>query len=384
MTAESPSAAPGVFAPTIVLVAGARPNYPKIAALYHALKERPVRLVLVDTGQHYDPALRDEMIRDLEIPDPDYNLEIGSDRHAWQTAKIMGEFDDVLVRERPAAVVVVGDVNSTVASALVTAKAWDTDGRRPLLAHVEAGLRSGDRTMPEEINRIITDTLADLLFTTEHGASANLYRENAHGDVYFVGNVMVDTLQRNLPKIRAHPLPAWAPPGGPFIVATLHRPATVDRSDTLTSVLQILKAVADGADMPVLLICHPRTQARINALPIECIPLNDKVQFAPAMPYLEFLALVSRASVVLTDSGGLQEETTVLGVPCLTLRPSTERPVTERHGTNRVVGLNPELILQGVAFALQAPHALTARGTPPLWDGHAADRIADILVEKLT
>ena len=343
----------------VVLVAGARPNYPKIAALYAALKAREVDVRIVDTGQHYDPALSSEMREDLGLPDPDIHLEVGSDTHARQTAKVMERFGDVVTNLRPAAVVVVGDVNSTVACALVTSKAWDEHGRRPLLAHVEAGLRSGDRTMPEEINRLVTDCLSDLLFTTEMSANQHLAREGIRMDrVHFVGNVMVDTLFRFTKQVPRVPLSS-------HIVATLHRPSTVDRLNVLAGVLSALQTVGARYRLPVYLVCHPRTRPQIEmaieqgllSLPAALSQSGpvEGLNFLPALRYRKFIEMVRDARLVLTDSGGLQEETTALGVACLTLRESTERPVTVTDGTNRIVGVKPEDILSAVEQEFETP-----------------------------
>lgn len=362
----------------IVLVAGARPNYPKVAPLYRALSAHVgVEVVLVDTGQHYDPALASEMREDLELPEPQYELRVGSDpRHAWQTAKVMGEFDDVLVQEKPDCVVVVGDVNSTLACALVTVKAWDASGHRPLLAHVEAGLRSFDLTMPEEINRVVTDSISDLLFVSEQGAVANLAAENVDQRVFFSGNVMVDSLLRyvaDLPPVEHRP----------HILATLHRPATVDHPETLAEVMSALVRVAGIFSLPVLLVCHPRTEARLKDLGVANVSASYLgVHFLPAKPYRSFIDLVRTSRLVLTDSGGLQEETTVLKVPCLTLRYNTERPVTIAEGTNTLVGTTWPRIVAAATKEYHTP-MVPPELSPLNWDGHAAERIAAVLVQMV-
>jgi UDP-N-acetylglucosamine 2-epimerase (non-hydrolysing) len=362
----------------IVLVAGARPNYPKVAPLYRAFQIAYRDVRLVDTGQHYDDALARAMREDLHLPEPDVNLKVGSKAHGAQTAEIMLRFERLLAEWRPELVVVVGDVNSTLACALVTAKAW-ADGRRPLLAHVEAGLRSDDRTMPEEINRRLTDAMADLLFTTEPMANVHLAHERIDPTrVHFVGNVMVDSLLAFTATT-----PAVTP--GPHIVATVHRPSTVDQPAVLEGVLKALEATATLAGMPVLLVCHPRTQARVRAThgpgTLVYDPKAPRLVLVPALRYGAFVTLLRAARLVLTDSGGIQEETTVLGVPCLTLRDRTERPITVEVGTNRLVGVEERAIVEAVMQELHTP--MPTRAQPLLWDGHAAERIVPILCRAL-
>lgn len=337
----------------------------KASPVIRALSERPdVRQSLIHTGQHYDRALSGIFFAQLNLPDPDVNLDVGSGSHAWQTAEVMRRLEPVLLERKPDIVLVYGDVNSTVAAALVCSKL----GIR--LAHVEAGLRSFDRSMPEEINRVVTDQLSDVLFTPSEDADLNLQREGiAKEKILWVGNVMIDSLVRLLPaamQCGKNGLPER------YVLVTLHRPSNVDDSVSLRRTLTALLEINDI--LPVVFPAHPRTRQRIEQFGID----TGKLQFVEPLPYVEFLSLQIHATAVITDSGGIQEETTYLGVPCLTLRRNTERPVTVSMGTNVLIGqdlglLNSELrrILEGKA----------KKGTtPPLWDGHAAERIAKILL----
>ncbi|HET9833763.1 MAG TPA: UDP-N-acetylglucosamine 2-epimerase (non-hydrolyzing), partial [Vicinamibacterales bacterium] len=316
---------------TVVHVLGARPNYMKIAPLMDALKSvAGLRQVLVNTGQHYDEAMAKSFIHELSLPLPDCDLEVGSASHAVQTAHVMIRFEQVCLTEKPDLVVVVGDVNSTMAATLVAAKL------RIPVAHVEAGLRSFDRTMPEEINRMVTDRLADILLTPSRDADENLLREGVPSEqIHFVGNIMIDTLFRHLPMATldrvADRLKLDA---GGYAVVTLHRPSNVDVPETFAGILSALAAIA--ADMPVVFPLHPRTQARVKEFGLD--HLLAGVHVTGPLGYIDFLSLTSHAKVALTDSGGLQEESTALGIPCLTLRENTERPITVTHGTNTVVG----------------------------------------------
>ena len=351
-------------------VVGARPNFMKIAPLADEIRKRPheVSQVLIHTGQHYDEAMSDAFFRDLGLPPPDLNLEVGSGTHAEQTARVMLAFEPVLVRERPDWVVVVGDVNSTLAGALVATKL----GVR--VAHVEAGLRSFDRQMPEEINRILTDQLADLLLTPSADSDENLRREGIDaGRIVRVGNVMIDTLFSQLERARTSRIVETL--GLPeYAVATLHRPANVDDRETLEQIMRALSVISDR--LPIVFPAHPRTVARLNEFGLS---LPDAIRVLPPLGYLDFLRLWSQARLVLTDSGGLQEETTALGIPCLTLRDNTERPVTVTEGTNRLVGRNPERIIAEARAALNQAHDQERR-IPALWDGRAAARIIDALL----
>lgn len=357
----------------VLLVAGARPNFMKIAPIVAALRRNPAafRTSLVHTGQHYDEAMSAVFFDQLGIPRPDVDLEVGSGTHAQQTAAIMSSFEPVLVERRPDLVVVVGDVNSTIACALVSVKLGVA------VAHVEAGLRSFDRTMPEEINRVLTDQISDLLFTTERSAAANLSREGvAPGRIHFVGNVMIDTLLAHRDKARASFDPRrLGLDGGPFVVLTLHRPSNVDDPADFERLMTAISSIAD--DVPIVFPVHPRTRPALErSARAQASVATGRLLVLDPLGYLEFVGLLDAAYAVLTDSGGIQEETTVLGVPCLTLRENTERPVTVSAGTNRLVGTRPEAILAGwAAIRLERPAACT----PELWDGQAAGRIMDIL-----
>jgi UDP-N-acetylglucosamine 2-epimerase (non-hydrolysing) len=336
----------------------------KVAPVMNALKTRKhVVQTLVHTGQHYDANMSDVFFEQLGIPAPDVNLAVGSGTHARQTAEIMTRFEPVLLERKPDLVLVYGDVNSTVATALVCAKLGVRVG------HVEAGLRSFDRTMPEEINRLVTDQLADLLFTPSEDGDVNLQKEGIAAEKIFrVGNVMIDSLVKLLPAAQLqnrNGLPER------YALVTLHRPANVDDSIILKRILQSLLEVSH--DLSVIFPAHPRTRKRIADFGLHA----DQLQILDPLSYLEFLAMQSRATVVITDSGGIQEETTYLGVPCLTLRENTERPVTVSLGTNVLVGRDPEKLRSELARILAGQ---AKKGTiPPLWDGHAGARIAALL-----
>lgn len=361
---------------TIFLVGGARPNWMKLAALYHVLKGNShFRVSLVHTGQHYDDKMAGSFFRDLGLPDPDVALAVGSGDHGAQTAKILERFEEQLKRHEPDLVLVVGDVNSTIACALATVKMLYPDGRRPKVVHVEAGLRSGDRTMPEEVNRVLTDAISDYLFVTEQSGVDNLLREGcAPGRIFLVGNVMIDTLLSQAAEARQRA--AWTrfglKPEG-YAVATLHRPSNVDDDERLSGLLRALRATSRR--LPVLFPVHPRTRSRLARLGLD--EADSRLIFCEPQPYVEFLSLLSAARVVLTDSGGIQEETTILAVPCLTLRDNTERPITVTLGTNRLIGSDPVSIMNAVEQVLAAP--MPAPAPPPLWDGAAAERIVAIL-----
>jgi UDP-N-acetylglucosamine 2-epimerase (non-hydrolysing) len=362
----------------IILVAGARPNFIKIAPLMRELQGRPgVDVRLVHTGQHYDEKMSKLFFEQLQIPRPDIELEVGSASHAIQTAEVMKRFEPVVTKEAPDAVVVVGDVNSTVACALTAVKLGVP------VAHVEAGLRSFDRAMPEEINRLLTDTISQWLFVSEHSGLENLRREGIPDTrVFFVGNVMIDTLlQHRQRSEESTVLEDLRLADREYAVLTLHRPASVDAPEVLA---RLLSAVGEiGRQVPVVFPVHPRTRKameRVSATGTggtKTIGELAWLNMIDPLGYLDFLKLMSHARLVLTDSGGVQEETTVLGVPCLTLRTSTERPVTVKEGTNELVGLCPDRI---VATGLR----ILAGGRPPnripeLWDGQAARRIVDQL-----
>jgi len=350
----------------IVCVAGARPNYMKVKPVMDALEERGAEVVLVHTGQHYDAAMNDVFFSDLGIRPPDRYLQVGSGSHASQTGKVMAAFEPLVGELGPDVVVVVGDVNSTLGCALVTAKSG------ALLAHVEAGLRSRDWSMPEEINRIVTDRVSDYLFAPSADAVSNLRAEGYRDDqVHLVGNVMVDTLLANLDRARGSGvLPRFGLEPGGYALVTLHRPANVDDPGALAALLSALGELAHTC--PVVLPAHPRAagQLRSHGIP-------PQVQVIPPAGYLDFVALQASARLVLTDSGGVQEEATVLGVPCLTLRDNTERPITLTEGTNQLVGRDPERIVKTALSVLESP---PPRRSPALWDGRAGQRIAEVLI----
>jgi len=356
-------------------VVGARPNFMKLAPVLLAGQAAAgLRQVVVHTGQHYDAAMSDAFFRDLGLPAPDENLGVGSGTHAEQTARIMLGFEPVLDRHRPDWVVVYGDVNSTVACALVAVK----KGVR--VAHVEAGLRSRDRTMPEEINRILTDQVADLLLTPSRDGDTNLLAEGIPASrIRFVGNVMVDTLLRLRPRARELGMAArHAVPERGYAFVTLHRPSNVDAAAPLGALLEALNDLTDR--MPVLFAVHPRTRRRITEFGLD--HLLGRVRLLEPLGYLETISLVDSAALVLTDSGGLQEETTVLGIPCLTARPNTERPVTVTEGTNRLVPSDRAAVGQAITDVLTAMAAgHFAPRQPERWDGRAGERVVSALRE---
>jgi UDP-N-acetylglucosamine 2-epimerase (non-hydrolysing) len=360
----------------LLVVVGARPNFMKAASIVEAAMRADVSCSLVHTGQHYDEALSDVFFEELGLPEPDAWLEVGSGTHAGQTAAIMLAFERVLDHARPKIVVVVGDVNSTLACSLVATK------QRYPVAHVEAGLRCFDRWMPEEINRKLTDHLATHLFTTSRDANRNLLAEGIDPQrIALVGNTMIDTLLRFADAARARSVPARVAVGGrPYAVATLHRVDNVDDPCSLRALVGALLAVS--CELPVVFPIHPRTRRQLVASKLEQLVLNAPNLIAiDPISYLDFIGLVTGASLVLTDSGGVQEETTVLGVPCLTLRPSTERPVTVELGTNRVVGTDPRTILAAARDALRV--GVVRRDPPELWDGRAGERIIERLRGRL-
>jgi UDP-N-acetylglucosamine 2-epimerase (non-hydrolysing) len=349
-----------------ICVAGARPNYMKVKPVMDALEQRGMEVILVHTGQHYDAAMNDVFFEDLGIRHPDYFLGAGSGSHAAQTARVMTAFEPLAEQLHPDVVIVVGDVNSTMACALVTAKIG------ALLAHVEAGLRSRDWTMPEEVNRVVTDRVSDYLFAPSSDAVTNLQAEGYRGDqVHLVGNVMVDTLLANLDRaIASDALPRLGLTPGEYGLVTLHRPANVDDPAVLGLVMSALDQVARAC--PLVLPAHPRAARQLRDG-----GMSERVRIIPPAGYLDFIALEASARLVLTDSGGVQEETTALGVPCLTLRDNTERPVTVTQGTNQLVGRDPGRIVAAALSVLDTP---PSPRTPDLWDGHAGERIAEVIV----
>ena len=376
-------AGPPVRGPVLCVV-GARPNFMKVAPILRALASHQPSLpsLLVHTGQHYDADMNDKLFVDLKLPKPDINLEVGSATHAVQTAEVMRRFEPVLDTHRPSCVVVVGDVNSTLACSLVASK------KGVPVAHVEAGLRSYDRAMPEEINRVLTDQIADLLYTTERSAHDNLAREGIPPErAHFVGNVMIDSLLANR-SVAVPPretlergkvdLAKFDMTRG-YGVVTLHRPSNVDDAATLGPLLEVLRDLS--LRLPLVFALHPRTRGNIDRFNLASLVTGANVALLPPQGYLEMLGLMSHATLVLTDSGGLQEETTALGIPCLTLRENTERPITIEHGTNTLVGRDRGAI-ERTFDEIMSGNGKHGR-LPELWDGHAAERIATHLADWL-
>lgn len=355
----------------IVHVVGARPNFPKLAPVYKALESAGVEQSVVHTGQHFDREMSQEMLDDLGMSPPDINLAVGSGSHASQTAAVLQQIEPVFVQMGPDAVVVYGDVNSTVAAALAASKL-----HVPVI-HVESGLRSFDDSMPEEINRKVTDVLSSLLLTTSQDAGENLMAEGRpRRSIKFVGNPMIDSLLGVLPTARrraAELLERNDLQEGEYALVTMHRPANVDGEESLNAIVALLEEMSD--EIPIVFPAHPRVRTRLER---SRLSENKNVRILAAQPYATFIGLIAYANVVITDSGGVQEESTVLGVPCLTLRPNTERPVTITHGTNRLVSV------EEVVPLLRNRSLLRGRGkTPALWDGMAGSRISDVIVDYL-
>jgi UDP-N-acetylglucosamine 2-epimerase (non-hydrolysing) len=352
----------------LAIVAGARPNFMKVAPLMKALSnDSDFQLALIHTGQHYDDNMSGQFFRDLGIADPQYHLDVGSGSHAQQTAEIMKRIESVFEEVRPTAVIVVGDVNSTAAASLV-AKKLGID-----VVHVEAGLRSFDRSMPEEINRIVTDSIADVFLVTEESGRTNLLREGIAPDrIYLVGNLMIDSLRQHLERARTSDITdRLGVRGKPYGLVTLHRPANVDDVDSLGEIVGALSVIAES--LPLLWPMHPRTRSRLQNSGIE---LSPGVRVLEPLGYLDFLSLEADSSIVLTDSGGIQEETTALGVSCLTLRDNTERPATIQFGSNRLAGTRKATILSAWGEAQRSPRVSQI---PPLWDGQAGRRCREVL-----
>ena len=364
----------------IISIVGARPNFMKIAPIADAIREHNARSTkkiehfIIHTGQHYDEKMSDLFFSELGIPKPDINLGVGSGSHAMQTAEIMKKFEPVLIEHRPDFLLVVGDVNSTIACALVGAKLGVK------IVHVEAGLRSFDRSMPEEINRVLTDAISDVLFTTEPSAEKNLLKEGVSGDkIHFVGNVMIDTLLKHLPKAqeKSHILDKFGLMNGDgsvrsYGVVTLHRPSNVDNLEVLKSIAAALNTISER--LKLVFPVHPRAKMNMDNMGVS---FASTVRLTDPLGYLDFLKLLANSRLVLTDSGGIQEETTILGVPCLTMRENTERPVTVEQGTNRLVGNDPEIILREAFQVLN--RKMPEKKQPDLWDGLAGSRIVKTL-----
>ena len=378
----------------IMVAAGARPNFMKIAAVMMELAKYPQHFeqILVHTGQHYDAEMSDSFFSDLGLREPDIHLGVGSGTHSEQTGKIMIRFEKACMEEKPDLVMVVGDVNSTVACTLVSAKLSIPS------AHVEAGLRSFDRTMPEEINRVLTDQLCDYLFTTCEDADQNLIKEGiAKERIFFVGNTMIDTLLRHIEVAKKSKILDKLGLKDKnkvkkYAAVTLHRPSNVDERETLKGILHALNKITEK--LPVILPAHPRTTKMIKRFRLkEMVDYRESISsynfdksskkalILPPLSYLDFLSLMSKAALVLTDSGGIQEETTILGIPCLTIRRNTERPITIKEGTNTLVGNDPDKILHTALGVLK--EGVTQKKRPKYWDGRAAQRIAKILLNKL-
>jgi UDP-N-acetylglucosamine 2-epimerase (non-hydrolysing) len=359
----------------VMNIVGARPNFMKVAPIVEAMKRRADKFqpMVVHTGQHYDAQMSDAFFRDLGLPEPDVYLGVGSSSHAVQTAKIMIEFEPVVLEYKPDWVLVVGDVNSTIACALVCSKLGVK------VAHVEAGLRSRDRTMPEEINRLLTDQISDLLLTPSPDADENLKAEGiAKEKIRFVGNVMIDSLFAQLRRAESSTVREDLEIANrDYSVLTLHRPSNVDDGETFSRLLDALEAITER--LPIIFPVHPRTRARIDEFGFS--ERAKKLRLIEPLGYLDFLRLYSGARLVLTDSGGIQEETTALGIPCLTMRENTERPITVTMGTNKVVGTNTEKIKEEAFKVLENQTKENPPHIPPLWDGKTAERICDVLLE---
>jgi UDP-N-acetylglucosamine 2-epimerase (non-hydrolysing) len=355
------------MAGTVAHVVGARPNFMKAAPVIRALGERGVRQMVIHTGQHYDAAMSEVFFRDLGLPEPDMNLGVGSGTQATQTAALLVALERAFGEVRPALAVVYGDINSTLAAAVVAAKLLLP------LAHVEAGLRSFDDTMPEEVNRKVTDLLSELLFVTSPEGVDNLRAVGISAEkIHLVGNPMIDTLLANLDRFDAVGARELVGLGdGPYAVATLHRPSNVDAADAAGRIVAAVNGLAEL--VPLVLPLHPRGRVTLEAAGLAS---SDRLKVVEPLGYVDFISLVRGAAIVLTDSGGIQEETTILGVPCLTVRPNTERPITITHGTNRLV--TPEQVVPMAREVLANGVVFPAEG-PPLWDGHAGERIADLV-----
>ena len=356
----------------IIVVVGARPNFMKMAPLYSELKKRNLKALLVHTGQHYDQNMSNIFFEELGMPKPDIYLGVGSETHAKQTAKIMIDFEQVCVDNKPQRVIVAGDVNSTIACALVATKL------NIPVDHVEAGLRSFDNTMPEEINRILTDRISSLLFTPSEDANTNLINEGIDpNSIKLTGNIMIDSLVSNLEKTNNKILKKLNIKKKQYALVTLHRPSNVDKKNILRGIVNALRRISEK--IPVVFPLHPRTKNKMKEFNIESN--NTGIIFTEPLGYLDFLSLTKNAKLVLTDSGGIQEETTALGIPCLTLRENTERPITVKEGTNKIIGNTKSRIIEEFNYILS--NERQSYNIPKLWDGKTAKRIADIIESKI-
>jgi len=358
----------------IIVVVGARPNFMKMAPLYSELKKRNLNTLLLHTGQHYDQNMSNIFFEELKMPKPDIYLGVGSETHARQTAKIMIDFEKVCLEKKPQRIIVAGDVNSTIACALVATKL------NIPVDHVEAGLRSFDNTMPEEINRILTDRISSLLFTPSKDANTNLLNEGVNPEsIKLTGNIMIDSLMNNLEKTNIDILDKLGINKREYALVTLHRPSNVDQKESLTGIFNALKNISEK--IHVVFPLHPRTKNKLEQFKI-LNTINTKIKFTEPLGYLDFLSLTKNARVVLTDSGGIQEETTALGIPCLTLRENTERPITVQKGTNKIIGNKESRIIEEFDYIMSNENQTYS--VPELWDGKTAKRIADIIESQIS
>ena len=358
----------------IIVVVGARPNFMKMAPLYSELKKRNLNTLLLHTGQHYDQNMSNIFFEELKMPKPDIYLGVGSETHARQTAKIMIDFEKVCLEKKPQRIIVAGDVNSTIACALVATKL------NIPVDHVEAGLRSFDNTMPEEINRILTDRISSLLFTPSKDANTNLLNEGVNPEsIKLTGNIMIDSLMNNLEKTNIDILDKLGINKREYALVTLHRPSNVDQKESLTGIFNALKNISEK--IHVVFPLHPRTKNKMEQFKI-LNTINTKIKFTEPLGYLDFLSLTKNARVVLTDSGGIQEETTALGIPCLTLRENTERPITVQKGTNKIIGNKESRIIEEFDYIMSNENQTYS--VPELWDGKTAKRIADIIESQIS
>ena len=375
----------------LMSIAGARPNFMKLASIADAVRDynlqqaftEQINHIIVHTGQHYDQKMSDSFFSELGIPEPNINLEVGSGSHAIQTAEIMKRFEKVLLEEQPEVLLVVGDVNSTIACSLVASKieySEECSMTRPVIVHVEAGLRSFDRSMPEEVNRVLTDALSDMLFITEQSGLDNLAKEGVEdGKIHLVGNVMIDTLRHHLKTAGDSKIRQQFSFSGPYVLATIHRPSNVDNAEVLRSLMDCFVEIS--MKQPIIFPLHPRTESNLKKFGMfGMVEDASNIYLSPPLGYLDFLNLISRSTMVVTDSGGIQEETTYLKIPCVTLRKNTERPVTVSVGSNYLIGIDPDKILATVSQLLSGQGKKSK--IPSLWDGMAGKRIVEKIVQK--